>query len=428
MSRPALPRRAAVPPSLPTHVRLAGYAARSVGALARQVRGGSGTVIAGRALRMVAPDAVSALCAGREVILISGTNGKTTTTALTVAALGDRAGVTNADGANTASGVAGALATGSHASSRSPDDQGIVVLEVDEGWLPWAIRETGARTVILSNLSRDQLSRHHEVGALAATCRAALADVPLVVANADDQDVVWAAQAARHQVWVAAGGQWTGDSLVCPHCGGRCVASGGSWACDGCDLHRPEVDWWLEGEDLCGRTGRVPLRIDLPGRFNLANAALALAAVHAAAGVDLATAAGRLGAVRAVSGRYERVSYRGHDVRILLAKNPAGWMELLELMAPDRHPVILTFNADGVDGRDPSWLYDVSFEPLRGRTVVVQGDRATDLQVRLELDGVDVRRVPGELAAALWQLPAGQVDVVGNYTAFRNALKEVRRG
>ena len=81
-----------------------------------------------------------------------------------------------------------------------------------------------------------------------------------------------------------------------------------------------------------------------------------------------------------------------------------------------------------MDGRDPSWLYDVSFAPLRGRSVVVQGRRATDLLVRLELDDVDACRIRGSLAAALWELPSGRVDVVGNYTAFQGALKEVHRG
>src|SRR5204863_6988882 len=122
---------------------------------------------------------------------------------------------------------------------------------------------------------------------------------------------------------------------------------------------------------------RVPLSLDLPGRFNLANAALALVAAGLTGGVRLEDAAARLRDVHSVAGRFERVRFRGHDLRILLAKNPAGWLELLDVMAAERHPVVLLFNADGVDGRDPSWLYDVSFAPLRGRLVVVQGRRAT---------------------------------------------------
>jgi lipid II isoglutaminyl synthase (glutamine-hydrolysing) len=325
---------------------------------------------------------------------------------------------TNRGGANTAAGLAGTLAT---------SDERCVVLEVDESWLPWAIRTTTPRCVVLSNLSRDQLSRHHEVAALAAAWREALAGVPLVVANVDDPDVVWTAQAARAQVWVSAGEQWTADSLVCPACGGRCLRTGEVWACDTCDLRRPEPDWWLDGEDLCRLTGRIPLRLDLPGRFNRGNAALALAAA-ATEDVSAAAGAARLATVASVSGRFERISRGQHQLRLMLAKNPAGWLELLALMAPDRHPVVLLFNADGVDGRDPSWLYDVSFAALSGREVVVQGRRAIDLAVRLELDGVVARRAGGRLGDALDGLPAGRVDVVGNYTAFRGAVRELHRG
>jgi lipid II isoglutaminyl synthase (glutamine-hydrolysing) len=418
-----IPRRPGRTPHPGGRIRLARYAARAAAELSRRLRGGSGTVIAGRVLQVVAPEAVATLASGRDVTLVSGTNGKTSITALMVAALDDgRSVISNREGANTAAGIAGTLA-------RAGD--GRVVLEVDEGWLPWAIRETAPGIVILSNLSRDQLSRHHEVGALAASWRAALAGVPLVVANADDPAVVWAALAARRQIWVAAGARWTADSLVCPACGGRCRQSapgqGRGWGCDSCGLRRPHPNWALDGDALVGAEVRVPLELDLPGRFNLANAALALAAA-ATDSIDPRAAVTRVRDVHAVAGRYQRTRFRGHDLRILLAKNPAGWLELLELMAPDTHPVVLLFNADGVDGRDPSWLYDVSFTPLRGRLVVVQGRRATDLLVRLELDGVEARSLPGTLAAALWEIPSGRVDVVGNYTAFQHALKEVRHG
>ena len=129
-----------------------------------------------------------------------------------------------------------------------------------------------------------------------------------------------------------------------------------------------------------------------------------------------------------VAGRFERRQVGRYDLRLMLAKNPAGWLELVSLMEPDRHPIVLLFNADGVDGRDPSWLYDVSFDALRGRQILVQGHRATDLHVRLELDGVTARVVPGPLAAALADLPPGRVDVVGNYTAFQSVRRELAHG
>lgn len=396
------------------------YAARTAAVLSRRLRGGSGLVIGGRVLLATVPTAAATLSRGRSITLVSGTNGKTTTTALTVLALEDGRPVgSNRGGANTSTGVAGTLAT---------TEEQRMVLEVDEGWLPWAVRTTTPRCVVLTNLTRDQLSRHHEVGALAATWRACLGDVPVVVANADDPDIVWPALAARTRVWVSVGERWTADSLVCPACGGRCVRTGDDWACDTCELRRPQPDWWLEGSVLCSAHTRVPLELDLPGEFNVGNAALALVAAYVTNGVPVQDGAARLASVASVAGRFERISRGPHDLRVMLAKNPAGWLELLALMAPDRHPVVLLFNADGVDGRDPSWLYDVSFAGLRCREVVVQGRRATDLVVRLQMDGVAARQVGGRIGDALDGLPAGRVDVVGNYTAFRAAGAELRRG
>jgi UDP-N-acetylmuramyl tripeptide synthase len=376
-------------------------------------------VIGGRVLLAVEPKAVAELSRSRSITLISGTNGKSTTTALIVAALGQDIPVaSNRDGANTAVAVAGVL--GSTNAQR-------VVLEVDEDWLPWVVGQTLPRAVVLTNLSRDQLTRHHEVGAVAASWRSGLAGVPLVIANADDPAVVWSALAGGSQVWVAAGSNWTADSLVCPGCAGRCIRVGSDWMCRSCDLHRPDPDWWLDGHVLCSTSTEVPLELNLPGRFNVANAALAVVAAHHIGSVAVQDAADRLSAVSSVAGRFERIRFRGHDLRIMLAKNPAGWIELLDLMAEDRYPLVLVLNAEGVDGRDPSWIYDVSFAPLRGRTVIVQGRRATDLLVRLEHDAVAATHAPGPLAAAVWKLPAGPVDVVGNYTAFRRTVQEVRR-
>ena len=413
-------RRPATPGRLGGRGVVVRRVARLAAALSRQLRGGSGLVVSGHLMLRGAPDALRQLAAGRRIILVSGTNGKTTTTRLVVASLDDGDPVTwNRDGANTAAGLAGALVD---------DDAVRGVLEVDEAWLPWAVSNAAPTAVVLTNLSRDQLSRHHEVGALAGAWRQGLAGIRVAVANADDPDVVWPALAARRQVWVAAGCDWTADSLVCPACGGPCRHRQGHWACSQCDLHRPTPDWWLEGDVLHSARTSVRLTLRLPGRFNLGNAALAVVAAHVTEGVPLEAAAARVGEVEDVAGRFERVALGRHDVRVMLAKNPAGWLAMLDLMTQDPHPAVLMLNAEGVDGRDPSWLYDVSFAPLRGRTVVVQGHRATDLLVRLEHDGVEAVQVPGALDDALARLPAGRVDVVGNYTAFLDAVRRLRRG
>ena len=399
---------------------LARNAAATAGSLSRRLRGGSGLVIGGRVLLTVDPAAVAELSRDRDLTLVTGTNGKSTTTALTVAALGpDPAVATNRDGANTGAALAGLLAT---------TGERRLVLEVDEGWLPWAIDRTSPRAVVLTNLSRDQLSRHHEVSSVAAAWREALASVPLVIANADDPAITWAALAAHSQEWVAAGERWTSDSWVCPACSSRLKRSGADWACSSCELRRPHARWWLDGASLRSAAVTVPLDLALPGRFNLANAAMAVVTAHLTGSVPTAESAARLRAVSSVAGRFEAVRVGDHDLRIMLAKNPAGWLELIDVLDRARHSLVLLLNADGVDGRDTSWLYDVSFAPLRGRTVLVQGRRATDLLVRLRHDGVAAEQVPGPLAAALRRLPPGRVDVVGNYTAFRGVLRELDRG
>jgi UDP-N-acetylmuramyl tripeptide synthase len=373
-------------------------------------------VIGGRLTLMVAPSAAGVLAGGREVLLVSGTNGKTTTSALLAAALRTRAGVaTNRDGANMATGLVTALA-----GSNDPT----VVLETDEGWLPWATAQTKPAAVVLLNLTRDQLSRHHETTRVVSAWREAMLGVPLVVANADDPNAVWPALGAARQLWVGAGQMWSQDSIVCPRCGGVCRTTGRPWACT-CGLRRPRTAWWLDDDDLVSDGIRLPLRLKLPGRFNRANAAMAVAAA-VSCGIDAPTAVEAMRTIADVDGRFAVKECNGQRVRLLLAKNPAGWLETIQLVSDGDGSLVVALNSNGVDGRDPSWLYDVSFRDLAGRRIVVTGRRAFDLKVRLKLDGVPCV-VGRDVVEALALLPPGQVDVVADYTAFQEARRRLAR-
>src|SRR5439155_24321749 len=130
------------------------------------------------------------------------------------------------------------------------------------------------------------------------------------------------------------------------------------------------------------------------GWCNRSNAVMAAAGAMAL-GVRPKEALARMATVKAVAGRYDVVSVNGARVRLLLAKNPAGWSEALDLIRPAPVPVVVGINARVADGRDPSWLWDVPFERLRGRLVVATGDRGRDLAVRLRYADVEHTTVPG---------------------------------
>ncbi len=400
-------------PRVSLRVGAAARLGRVAAGASRRLGLGAGSIVGGRVVLALAPGAVDELSRGRTVTVVSGTNGKTTTTAYVAAALRTAGPVaTNADGANTRPGLVSALAS---------NDAPQVVLETDEGWVPWLTAQVPDVTPVLLNLSRDQLHCHHEVAQVARAWHLALSGTRHAVASADDPAVVMAALAAGAQTWVATGARWTDDSRVCPRCGGACEHRGLDWGCE-CGLHRPRPQWWLEGDTLVGEGHRILLDLGLPGPANRANAAMAVAAT-ARLGIPPRDALAAMRGIRDVAGRYDVFVGRSHRARLLLAKNPASWAESLETVVAGRDPVVLAFNSDGVDGRDPSWLYDVPFAGLAGRPLVVTGRRSTDMLVRLEMDGLYDVRVARDAAAAVGMCPPGPVTVVANYTAFQEARR-----
>jgi UDP-N-acetylmuramyl tripeptide synthase len=399
--------------SLPLRARLATTVGGAAGRASRLAGRGDGSVIGGVIGLRLKPDLLSLLARGRQIILVTGTNGKTTTTRLITAALGTlgQQVASNAFGANMEAGLVAALAKAPEAT--------MAVLEVDEKYMPAMLEATTARVVTLLNLSRDQMDRAAEIWLLARRWRAALAAADCrVIANADDPLVAWAAGQARTVTWVAAGQRWHDDSWCCPNCGSHLRRDGDDWHCGECPNRRPPVSWVLAGDEVIDTTGRSrPLDLMLPGRANRSNAVIAFA-VAEVFGVGVTQAMAAVEQVRSVAGRYTQVQRRGCDLRLLLAKNPAGWLEALDVLTPSPVPVILAVNAQVPDGRDTSWLWDVDYRRLRGRPVFVTGERKLDLAVRLEADEVAFR-VVGTVDEAVDLARSPSMDVIANYTAFQ---------
>jgi UDP-N-acetylmuramyl tripeptide synthase len=359
----------------------------------------------------IAPDLVATLARGRTVILVSGTNGKTTTTSMVVAGWGGEV-TTNETGANMPAGHLAALVE-----SRNEH----VALEVDEAWLADTLTSTRPHVVVLLNLSRDQLDRANEVRHLAERWRLALSSrddgKTIVVANANDPLVVYAAEVGAHVVWCDVPTTWIADALSCPKCTLAISHVGNSWHCT-CGFAKPADVTSVLGDDLVISGVTVPLELSMPGEFNRSNATMALTAL-ACVGVDLDEAVRRVNAIQSVVGRFSVRRWHGHTLRLLLAKNPSGFAAMLATLPEDGTDVWVAINARVADGHDPSWLYDVPFEMLRGHRVYCFGDRRLDLATRLDYGRVDYVVVDND---DLVPTSKETISLLANYTAFHDWL------
>jgi UDP-N-acetylmuramyl tripeptide synthase len=257
-----------------------------------------------------------------------------------------------------------------------------------------------------------------------------------VVANCDDVLMTSAAYDSPHVVWVAAGGGWANDSVSCPRSGEIIVRDGSHWYSTGTGsdvgpggppaFRRPTPHWWFDEANIYGPNGlSLPMRLALPGMVNRGNATQAVAAA-VTLGADAAAAVAAVSGVDEVAGRYSTVQLGPHTVRMLLAKNPAGWQEALSMVDADAGSVVISVNGQVPDGEDLSWLWDVNFEHFAEKPVVAAGERGTDLAVRLGYAGVKHTLVHNAVEA-ITSCPPGHVEVVANYTAFLHLQRALAR-
>jgi len=438
-------------------------AARAVGGLARRAGRGGGTSLPGKVLIRLEPHAIGELAARlpRGSVVVSATNGKTTTSAMTAAVL-ERRGIAlvhNRAGANMAGGVASTLLGA--ARGRGAVDGEMGLFEVDEFWLDRLTPELAPRAVLLGNLFRDQLDRYGELEAIADRWAAAVAKLPAgtnVVLNADDPLIADLGRGVANVTYFGVEDpsvampemQHASDSKHCRRCGAAygygTVYLGhlGVYRCPNCGQERPVPAVAAEAVVLDGtrgarfrlRTadGAVDVVLPLPGLYNVYNA-LAAAALCLALGIGLESVADGLGAVTAAFGRAERVAVDGVELSILLAKNPAGANEILRTLALEkgRLDILAILNDRTADGKDVSWVWDADFELLadRARRITCSGTRAAELALRLKYAGVPVQRLevipalPTALDSALSDKRQGRLFVMPTYTALLELREEL---
>jgi UDP-N-acetylmuramyl tripeptide synthase len=377
-------------------------------------------------------------------VVISATNGKTTSAAM-VASILEHTGarlVHNRAGANMAGGIASALAAASRRGGRElAGDFGL--FEVDEFWLGAVVEELEPRAMLLGNLFRDQLDRYGELETIADRWAAVVAGRSGLVLNADDPLIADLGRGGGATYFGVDDDslalpelQHASDSKHCRRCGHAYeytaiyLAHLGHYRCPNCGQERPAPDVVASDVELRGiRSAAFTLRerrieLPLPGLYNVYNA-LGAASLTLSLGFPLEDVVDGLERVAPAFGRAETLDL-GRPTSILLVKNPAGANEVLRTLALEGGELDLlgVLNDRTADGRDVSWVWDADWELLVGhlRRMTCSGTRAAELALRLKYAGLDTARIVviDELEAALDSALRGEgpLYVVPTYTAL----------
>jgi UDP-N-acetylmuramyl tripeptide synthase len=412
-------------------VATAVVAGKAVRALAR-LRGG-GSAFPGLVAERIAPGILSQALADvpRGIVVVSGTNGKTTTTKMLVALLRahGRDVFTNPTGSNFTRGVLSEMLPHLPVSGRLAVDT--VVVELDEAHAMRFIAEVPPTHSLLLNVARDQLDRFAEIDHTAdLLARLGAASTEGVVANADDPFVARAAGEVGVPV------RWFGlDESIADRLPE--LTEHDSRFEDALAAHEPgpgdarlrprdERDFDIVFEDLV--VGPVTLhQRGLAAMIN-ATAAATTARMLLGDAFDAATAATALAEVRPPFGRGEVVEVEGQPLELVLVKNPAGFGVALNTYGSTPVATMIAINDNDADGRDVSWLYDVSFASLRERGVsFTSGIRAYDIALRLHYDDVATDRVVPDLDAALDAFVAAHPDEPKRVFCTYTAMMALRR-
>lgn len=418
---------------------------------ALRILGRGGTALPGSLALKLCPDIVARLSRGVRTVMVTGTNGKTTTCRMIEQMLLDAKidCMANRSGSNLERGIAADLCA--NASLTGRPKKRTAVIECDEAAFKRVCGEINPEVVVVTNIFRDQLDRYGEVTHTLESIRIGLESVQraTVCLDADDSLVASLAPDAPDRVRFfgidAALGQGSeiSDASRCIVCGAEyeydfhTFAHLGGFKCPKCGYSRTEPDVAVAGVDTLGPDGSVfEIRVDgeyytaalsLPAAYNLYNAAAAVAAATAL-GVGAEGALKSLSHIESGFGRMERFELGKAKVTMVLVKNPAGCDRAIDYLAGQNFgTAVFCLNDGQADGTDVSWIWDAGFERIFAggkapQRLIVSGTRAEDMRLRLKYAGADegsvtIIRDVVELTDAIAQCE-GTVCVMPTYTAM----------
>ena len=380
-----------------------------------------GTAMPGRFALKICPELLSVLARDVKVVAITGTNGKTTSSRMVEAAFAgeNKSYFANRSGANLISGITTEFAMNSSLSGKCRKEY--AVIECDEAAAVKVFGQLRPEVIVVTNLFRDQLDRYGEVTHTLENIRNAIKAVPdaTLCLNADCSLTSSLALELPNRVVYfgidggAAPSHKATELSDASHCI-RCKAEYeydyinyghlGGFRCPKCGYSRHDADFAVTDIVEQGSDGSTVVmnilgekrivNINLPAMYNIYNAAGAVAAiVEMGLGADAAVKA--LGGFKCGFGRMEQFSL-GSGTKIMLVKNPAGCNQVVEFLQniKEKFVLVICLNDRGADGTDISWIWDVDFEELinlsgRLQRVIVSGDRAGDMRVRVKYAGID---------------------------------------
>ncbi|HET9721744.1 MAG TPA: MurT ligase domain-containing protein [Candidatus Saccharimonadales bacterium] len=361
------------------------------------------------------------------VVIITGTNGKTTTTKIVVEILksqGKRV-LTNSTGSNLVRGIASSLSQHAKLSGKLPFD--MAVLEVDEATARLLVRGVKPRWVVGLNVSRDQLDRFGEVDTIAGYVGDAMsAATEGIVTNAGDPHLL--KQASSRKVPVHFFGAAKSLSKFFPN--------DYELAAVDKNLSAPEAEGPIEVE-LSAFSGRAATykvggkqyqsELKLTGQHNFLNGAAALALCRQLLPeTPVENLVQGLSNVSLAFGRGEKyILKNGTEIELVLVKNPASFTQALSSYSGDAN-LMIAINDNIADGRDVSWLWDVNFSPLTSQKIALtSGSRAVDIALRLQYDDIKVSTIEPDLAKAVRLLSdqSGPKIILSTYTAMLQLYK-----